>query len=156
MNINLFVLATANHFAGCLSANPTVEAKRNDFYANVLTPTGPDVRMPSVFPPLREGPPLSDDVPVSVTVPSSASKSVAGTHAAPEENDCLTFNPMSLMGSFTDHDMSKKQFVNVVLPSGTVSKKCVKVSMSDDLTSVVLMVLMPSLISPMNLSTTPG
>ena len=43
-----FVLATANHFAGCLSANPTVEAKRNDFYANVLTPTGPDVRMPYV------------------------------------------------------------------------------------------------------------
>ena len=114
---------------------------------HVLTPTGPDVRMPSVFPPLREGPPLSDDVPVSVTVPSSAAKSVAGTYAQPEENDSLTFTPMSLVGSFTDHDMPKKQFVNVALPSGITTKKCVKVSMSDDLTSVVLMVLMPSLMT---------
>ena len=96
------------------SSDPTVEAKRNDFYSNVLTPTGPDVRMPSVFPPLREGPPSSDDVPVSVTVPSSAAKSVAGTHAQPEENDCLVFTPMTLMGSFTDHDMPKKQFAKAI------------------------------------------
>ena len=54
---------------------------------------------------------------------------------------------MSLMGSFTDHDMPKKQFVDVVLPSGITSEKQVKVSMSDDLTSVVLMVIMPALMT---------
>ena len=55
------------------------------------------------------------------------------------------------MGSFTDHDMSEKQFVNVVLPSGMTAKKCVKVSMSDDLAIVVLMVLMPSLMTDSHL-----
>ena len=82
-------------------------------------------------------------------VPSSASKSVANvTYAGPTDmdDDAPTFTPMYLIGSITDRGgVTKKQYLNILLPSGIQHKSQYKVSIGEDLDNVVLFVKMPAL-----------
>ena len=114
----------------------------------MLAPTGPPVAMPSLFAAPRAPSELGDAVPDAVMVPSSASKSVANiTYAGPTdlEEDTPTFSPMYLIGSFTDRGVTKKQYLNILLPSGVKHKSQYKVHVGEDLDTVVLFVKMPAL-----------
>ena len=59
----------------------------------------------------------------------------------------LVWTPMYVTGTFKDYDMSRKQFVYIVMPSGISDHRVqVEYGLSNDLTSVYLNVLMPGLL----------
>ena len=91
---------------------------------------------------------VGDPVPDAVMIPGSASKSVANvTCGGPIDinEDTPTFSPMYLLGSFTDRGVTKKQYLNILLPSGVKSKSHYKVAIGEDLDTVVLYCRMPAL-----------
>ena len=82
-----------------------------------------------------------------VTLPSSASKSYAGMPVCEEEKS-LSFSPMYLTGIFKDYDMSLKQFVHIVMPSGIKDhKEQVTYGLTGELDGIELDIIMPDLMT---------
>ena len=78
------------------------------------------------------------------TMTASSTSMTAGKN---RRDGALSFNPIKLMGTFTDADLSKKIFLNILMPSGVTDPSQVRVSITEDKETVKLMVLSPSLLS---------
>ena len=96
-----------------------------------------------------DGLPKSVEVPAN-NIPSSATKSVACLSNSfdidePEE-DALSWKPIVVMGCFTDSDMSKKIYANILMPSGISKPNQVKVTVNEGLDSIMVSVLTPALL----------
>ena len=83
--------------------------------------------------------------------PPSATKSVACLSNSydlddDDHDDALNWKPIVVMGCFTDSDMSKKIYANILVPSGISKPNQVKVVVNEGLDSIMVSVLTPSLL----------
>ena len=89
---------------------------------------------------------VTDEVRRAVASATTAS-STSMTAGRNRRDEALSFSPIKLMGIFTDSDLSKKIFLNILMPSGVTDPSQVRVSITEDKETVKLMVLSPSLLS---------
>ena len=90
-------------------------------------------------------------VPKSVVVPASVTKSGRG-QANPylnsgEEQVDLIWAPMTLMGTWVDDDMSRKQFVKIVLPAGLTDPSEVQIRITEDKEHLELKTALPEFLT---------
>ena len=81
-------------------------------------------------------------------VPSSATKSVYNIDDDTVQNpNSLTFEPITLSGTFTNSDMSRVGYLIITLPSGVTSTKSIKTEMNESFDKVSVKVQMPSFLT---------
>ena len=81
------------------------------------------------------------------TVPNSVKSSFNLDEEDEENSNKLTFESISLSGTYTESDMSKFGYVVVVLPSGITHPKMAKTEFNEDMNRVLLSVQMPQFLT---------